>query len=184
MKSNLNILSILFFCFIALSCSEDDDQDNTSTPSTIYNETSFVEISSLNGSNVTTTSFTDGVTNGSNTINASPFGSTNLTGFNTGIAAPTDDSVTINASLNDAAIVLTSGTEVPPFFADGDIGNIIDAGDGVLRLDIKYNFTYPADANPIPINTIDRIRVVYSLEYLSSGSIIHTKTFTHTIFFN
>ncbi|WP_282044346.1 hypothetical protein [Winogradskyella flava] len=180
MKSTKTILVILFYVLF-ISCEKDDDMSSSS--STVYNEIAFAEIFQVNGVGATPYALTDGVTTATNQISLNQFGNTNLNGFDTRIAVPTDNSVSINASLNSVTIILNNGMEVPPFFAGGEVGGTIDAGDSILRQEFIYNFTYPTNANPINLSTdINRIELIYEFEYLDNESVIHNKIFTHTIF--
>ncbi|MDC7996551.1 hypothetical protein [Gilvibacter sediminis] len=161
-----------------------DDEFYEDFPSTVYNEDSFVEISLINGSAVETVSFTDGVVSAENVVDASSFGSEELVSFETGIAAPIDTTVSIEADLQMATINLEDGTQIPPFFAGVGSSGIIVADDEIEREDFRYNFTYPSDATPIPIDSISSIVLIYSLNYFSFDGLLHTKIFTHTVVFN
>ena len=184
MKTLKLTLSVLLFT-ILFACPSDDTLEDLNQTSTVYNNDSFVEITTINGTQVTITAFTDGVTSATNTINVSNFGSSLLSSFKTGAAVPVDNTVSINGGVESVKIILNNGTEVPPFFAGGNLGPEIDAGDGVIRQDFRYNFTYPSGAPPIVVATdINRIELVYSFEYSSGGNVIHNKLLTHTIFFN
>ncbi|WP_435579379.1 hypothetical protein [Gilvibacter sp.] len=182
----LKFLTLLSFCLSMSSCLFPicDDEFFDDVPSTVYNEESFVEISLINGSAVETISFTDGVVSAENVIDASSFESEELQSFETGIAAPIDATVSIEADLQMATINLEDGTQIPPFFAGVVSSGIIEAGDEIEREDFRYSFTYPSEATPIPIDTISSIVLIYSLDYFSFDGLLHTKIFTHTVVFN
>lgn len=179
----LSLLPLLSLCLFLYACPPPDDyvEDESST---VFNEESFVQLFTVNSNSVENVSFTDGVSSGNNVVDASSLGSAELKSFETGIAAPTDTSVDIEAGLQSVTIILDDGTEIPPFFASVSSNGTIDAGDGVIREDFRYRFTYPAEATPIPINTIGSMVLIYSLDYFSFYGLLHSKTFTHTIVFN
>ena len=182
----LKLLTLMSLVFSLNSCLFPicDDEFYEDFPSTVYNEESFVEISAINGSAVETVSFTDGVVSAENVVDASSFGSEELQSFETGIAAPIDATVSIDADLQMATINLEDGTQIPPFFAGLSSSGIIEAGDEIEREDFRYNFTYPSEATPIPIDSIESMVLIYSLDYFSFDGLLHSKTFTHTVVFN
>ena len=180
----IKCLYLFFAITLLISCETDDEV--TPVISTVYLESSFAEIYKINGVEARPYSQTNGTSAISNNIDISSFGNANLSSFNTKLAAPTDNSVSINASLESVVIVLKNGQQVPPFFAGGDVGTILEfVDDPIKKQEFLFDFSYPSNANPIAIADIASINLVYGFDYTdnASGGTIFSRTISHSIVF-
>ena len=179
--NKVNSLIVLLFFIPFISC---EDEGSINETSTIYLEDTFAEIYQINNVSATPHTQNNSTNSITNQIDISEFNGADLSSFSIRTAAPIDNSVSINTSIESVYIVLKNNEQASPFFESGEVGNIINS-EGIDRQEFLFNFTYPSNATPIDIGNIDYLYLVYTFDYTDnvSGTTIHSKTIDHTVYF-
>lgn len=185
MKSQNRFVLFFLVLFSLTGCEPPDDDPILEETSTVFLEQALAEIFLLNGQAFIPTSFDESSSLVVNFVDRNLVTGP-IASFSTRSAAPWDNTVTINASLENAFFTTLTNptTQIPPFFQGGTVGDVISV-DTNSWLDFTFNFTYPEEAPEVLINEIDIMEFVYSFEYTdtNTGELLNTKVLTHRVVF-
>ena len=179
-----SILLIVVACVSCYSCCTDCDDDGNQSFSRVYEEKSFPGFFKINGSDVIVSEVNSSNNSANDQTSLSDLPGQILNAFSVRMFVPTDNSVTISASVGNIFILKTDGTSAPAFFESGTIDKVADLYDeGVDRQGYTYNFTYPSNAPTIDRTNLEGFKFEFNFEYqdTQSGEVINSKTFEYTI---
>ncbi|MFS4493714.1 hypothetical protein [Maribacter sp. 2308TA10-17] len=177
-------LLITFILTNLYSCCTECDDDGYQGLSRVHEEKSFPGFFKINSTDIVLSeiSSTNNSANDQASLNDLP--GQMLSDFSMRMFVPTDNSVTIEASIGDIFILKSDGNNAPAFFEGSTIDEIADLYDeGINRQGYTYRFSYPNNAPKIDRSNLKGFSFQFKFSYLDleSGQLIENKTFEYTV---